>query len=134
MVFEVKNELENRTMRLKPSVALYSVCDFMGLEMPGLAILLHEEGPKDENEYVLTVSFGEFIGIKNAAYIDVNNCRFANELLKYDIAKPTDFTKKSGFCTYPLWVFKEEFLREIGGEPYKQYSDAYDKYMCEMLF
>lgn len=63
------------------------------------------------------------------AYIDTNNCPFALELLKYGFAQDTGLTKKSGFCTYPLWVFNEEFLNEIGSENYKIYSDEYDKYM-----
>ena len=29
--------------------------------------------------------------------------------------------------------FKEEFLKQIGEEKYKQYCDEYDKYMKEMF-
>ena len=35
-------------------------------------------------------------------------------------------------CTYPLWQFKEEFLKEHGAENYKLYSDEYDQYMSSM--
>lgn len=38
-------------------------------------------------------------------------------------------TKHSGRCVYPLWTFKEEFLKEIGAENYKIYSDEFDHYM-----
>lgn len=117
---------------LQPRMGLYSVRDFMGKELPGIAIILDECGdmPEDLEEYaVLTVSFGEFISIKNCAYIDVNNCYFAKELLSKGIAEDTGLTKHSGFCQYPLWRFKEDFLKEIGGPNYEEYSRCYDAYM-----
>lgn len=52
---------------LEPRVELYSVRDFMGKELPGLAIVLDEVSstPEEAEEYaVLTVSFGEFISLK----------------------------------------------------------------------
>ena len=117
---------------LRPRLELYSVTDFMGTEMPGLAVVLDEVGdsPADSEQYaVLTVSFGEFISIKNSAYIDTNNCPFAEQLLRQGIAEPTGLCKTSGYCQYPLWVFKEEFLREIGGENYQKYAQSYEQYM-----
>ena len=116
---------------LRPKVELYSVKGFMGQEMPGLAIDLYMVD--DQSEFLepyatLTTCFGEFISIPNSAYIDTNNCYFADQLLAQGIAEPTGFKKSSGFCTYPLWVFKEEFLREIGGENYQAYARAYKEY------
>ena len=100
--------------------------------MPGLAIVL-EEVDQNENmteQYaVLMVSFGEFLPVKNCAYIDANNCPFAPQLLAEGIAQDTGYSKISGFCEYPLWVFKEDFLKEIGGEKYEQYSEQFDAYM-----
>ena len=131
MIFEVTTSYGKR-VRLRPSVALYRVEDFMGKELPGLAIVLDEVGKngKVKEEYaVFTISFGEFIGMKNCAYIDTNNCSFAEQLLDYGIAKPTGFTKASGFCSYPLWQFDEAFLKDIGGECYEKYSKAYEEYM-----
>ena len=116
---------------LRPRVELYSVTDFMGTKLPGLAVVLDEvgESPDDLEEYaVLTVSFGEHISIKNSAYIDTNNCPFADQLLNQGIAEPTGLSKTSGFCTYPLWEFKEDFLKEIGGETYQEYAHAYEQY------
>lgn len=125
MTLEIKDYCGN-PVSLKPRVGLYSVTDFMGKEMPGLAIILDT---LDGEEYaVLTVSFGEFISIKNSAYIDTNNCPFAEELLDHGIAKATRSRKSSGFCTYPLWIFNEDFLKEIGGDEYQKYSEAYDQY------
>lgn len=117
---------------LWPKVELYSVTDFMGREMPGLAVELYQfdkESGELEPYACLTTSFGEFIGIKNSAYIDTNNCPFAEQLLTQGIAEPTGLSKTSGFCQYPLWVFKEEFLQEVGGEKYQVYSKVFDQYM-----
>ena len=111
---------------------LYSVRDFMGQEMPGLAIVLDEvnSGVDGDEEYaVLTVSFGEFISAKDCAYIDTNNCYFAQQLLVQGIAEDTGLSRSSGFCQYPLWHFKEEFLKENGGAAYEEYSRRYREYM-----
>ena len=45
------------------------------------------------------------------------------------IAEDTGLRKSSGFCEYPLWAFKQEFLEEIGGENYAEYSQCHDAYM-----
>ena len=65
---------------LEPTLALYSVRDFTGKEMPGLAIDLIDISNKDDpvEYHSLTVSLGEFIGLKNCAYVDTNNCSFKN--------------------------------------------------------
>lgn len=121
-----------KPVTLRPRLELYSVTDFMGTEMPGLAVALDEVGdsPDDLEPYaVLTVSFGEHIAIKNSAYIDTNNCTFAEQLLEKGIAEPTGLYKTSGFCRYPLWIFKEEFLRAIGSENYQVYAQAFDQEM-----
>ena len=117
---------------LRPRIELYSVTDFMGEELPGLAIVFDKIGdsPIELEQYAfLTVSFGEHISIKNSAYIDTNNCPFAEQLLEQGIAEPTGFCKTSGFCKYPLWVFKEEFLQAVGGENYQEYAKIYDQHM-----
>ena len=78
---------------------------------------------------IITVSFGEFIGPKNCVYIDLNNKPWAEQLLAQGFAKETDFKKKSGFCTYPLWELDEDMLNECGGKKYKQYLKAREDYM-----
>ena len=131
MILEITDIFGNR-VELQPRVELYSVRDFMGQEMPGLAIALDEivDEPYGMDPYAtLTVSFGEFIGLKNSAYIDTNNCRFAQQLLNQGFAEDTGLRKSSGFCESPLWAFKQEFLEEIGGENYAEYSQCHDAYM-----
>lgn len=130
-IFKI-NDLFGQQVALQPRVELYSVRDFMGQEMPGLAIVLDEvNNTFDGNEQyaVLTVSFGEFIGAKDCAYIDTNNCYFAPQLLVQGIAEDTGLSRNSGFCQYPLWHFKEDFLKEIGGAAYEEYSCRYSEYM-----
>ena len=64
---------------LEPRVELYSVRDFMGEELPGLAIVLDEVGstPDRAEEYaVLTVSSGFRSAAKQGRYIDTNNMLF----------------------------------------------------------
>ena len=130
-----KIEVLDKEIELTPEIHLYSVKDFMGKQMQGLAITLFFNNPETnlpETYGVITKSFGEFIGMKNCAYIDLNNCPFATKFLQEGVAADTGFTKQSGMCTYPLWQFKEEFLKEHGEENYKLYSDEYDQYMSIM--
>lgn len=127
MIFKVNTRYSGK-VNLKPHVELYSVKDFMGKDLPGLAITL-TDADTSEPFTVLTKSFGEFIGCKNAAYIDTNNCPYAKQLLQEGIAMDTGIKKLSGYCQYPLWVFSEQFLKEHGAENYQKYSDAYDEYM-----
>ncbi len=117
---------------INPKFIRYSVTDFMGRKMtiPGISLTV-DTSEGEEPFAVLTKSFGEFIGMKDSAYIDTNNCAFADTFVDLGIAQPTGLTKESGFCSYPLWKFDEEFLKQIGGEEYEQYSKAFDEYMGE---
>ena len=113
-----------------PTLELYAAYDFAGKKMPSLCIQLNcEDGPYA----TLTVNLGEFIGVKNCAYIDTNNCYFADQLLKLLPVKDTGLTRSSGFCTYPLWAFEPDFLRSIGPASYDCYSKAFDKYMRRLV-
>ncbi len=128
--YKIKNFL-GKEITVIPRLFLYSVKDFMGKPMTIPGIQLYWEADDVEEPFAtLTKSFGEFIGAKNTAYIDTNNCDFAEQLLQYGFARNTGFTKQSGRCTYPLWVFDETFLSEIGGEKYQQYSKEFDEYMA----
>ncbi len=133
MNIKIRNFL-NEEIELKLRVGLYTVKDFMGKDIPGLAIVadcLDESGNATEQFSVLTKSFGEHIGLKNCAYMDLNNCPFGEQLLELGVAQNTGFTKQSGFCTYPLYHFDESFLKDVGGSEYETYSQAHDK--CNAL-
>ena len=129
MKLEIRNFLGEQ-IQLEPRLGLYRVSDMMGKKLPGLAVFLDELTPAGREPYcALTVSFGKFIGIKNSAYIDTNNCGFAGQLLKPEIAQATGLYKTSGFCRYPLWIFSEQFLKEVDAETYRKYAKEYDSYM-----
>ena len=134
MDYKIK-DFYGRELVVQPRLSLYSVRDFAGKEMPGLAItLIDATDSNDPTDYCdLTVSFGEFIGMKNCAYVDTNNCSFAEQLLKQGIATPTQFTKMSGFWEYPLWLFDEETLKAMGAEAYELYHTEYEKYMADKM-
>ena len=70
-------------VELHPKLDLIEVKDFMGETHHNLYIGFdyYEDGAK--LPYAdFTVSFGEYIGMKNCAYVDTNNCRFADAILK----------------------------------------------------
>lgn len=116
--------------KLVPRLELYTVQDYAGNEKYGLAIVLDavNDIPEEAEPYaVLTVSFGDFIGAKDCAYIDWNNCPFADQLLDLGVAESTPLDKQSGFCTYPLWHFHEDFLRDIGAENYEKYVACFQQ-------
>ena len=123
----IKVKLYDEEVVLK--LHLYAVKDFMDKELPGLAILLEDNEGETMEE--LTVSFGEFIGTKNCAYVDTNNIPedVIASLVEAGYMKDTGLTKRSGFCVYPLYQFDEAFLKEIGSENYEKYSDTYNNYM-----
>ncbi len=124
------NDLSCIEIAVTPVLFVYEVPDFLGRPMPILGIKLDWELEEQFDEYAtITKSFGEFIETKNAAYMDLNNCPYATKLLELGVAKETGHIKYSGHCFYPLWVFTEDFLKEIGGEDYEQYSKAFDDYI-----
>ena len=63
MTFEIKDYFETPVI-LEPRVELYTVYDFMGKELPGLAIVLDMpiQGADEKEQFaILTKSFEEFI-------------------------------------------------------------------------
>ena len=126
------NDYLGQSIVVEPQVKLYLVKDFMGNDLLGLCVTLNQisDDIGDDSQYAtLTTSFGDFIGIKNAAYIDTNNCPFANQLLEQGVAVQTGLSRRSGYCQYPLWIFDENFLKEHGVENYQKYSETFDSYV-----
>ena len=115
--------------QVEPNLDLYEVEDFVGEKRYGLAICLNvvENNKVVEPFATFTVSFGEFIGIKDAVYIDTNNCNFAFQLKKQGFGVDTGITKQSGFWNYPLWIFEESLLRQIDNDVYEEYAKQYKK-------
>ena len=75
MTYKIKT-IDNREVEVTPKVQLYSVKDFMGRDLHGLAVNLDWINP-DTNMLepfgMLTVTFGEYISAKICAYVDTNN-------------------------------------------------------------
>ncbi|MCH5191884.1 MAG: DUF4313 domain-containing protein [Oscillospiraceae bacterium] len=128
----LKVNIYGREWTLIPKLGFYVAHDFMGEDHSNLAVQLYCEGEYGPEPFAtLTVNLGEYISAKFCAYVNTNNCRFAEQLLELGIAKDTGLTKQSGFCTYPLWQFNEDFLKAADEDVYKKYSDEYDKYMAD---
>lgn len=121
---------KNKEIELDAQLRLYKVFDYMQQEKSGIAIALYSKrestGEYDELFVVATKSFGEFIGLPNVAYMDLNNCPYAEEFIKLGFAEDTGLNKQSGMCLYPLWQFKEDFLKSLGEENYKTYIEQYE--------
>ena len=123
----------DKEWELLPEVTAIIAPDFMGTEQLNIGLNLYTEGENGLEPFAeLTKHFGEFIGQKDCAYIDTNNCPFADQLLAQGIAIDTGLTKQSGFCTYPLWQFNEDFLKGANAKIYDLYSESFDEYMESM--
>ena len=78
MTYKIKI-IGDREVEVTPKIQLYSVKDFMGNDLHGLAVNLDWIDPDTnmlEPYGTLTVSFGEYISAKNCAYIDTNKGLF----------------------------------------------------------
>lgn len=131
--FTVKG-FNEETYEIKPHLKLVKVRDVMFGKCHNIGISFTYRDDGNEMPFAnFTLSFGEFIGMKNCAYVDTNNCWFADEILETGIAIDTGLTKTSGFCMYPLWQFDEDFLKSVDAKTYMEYSDEYEKHMREYM-
>ena len=131
--FEIVDSFGDKVV-VEPELFLCNTYDFMGNKMPGLGIQLfsYDEDGYREPYATLTQNFGEFLSARDCAYIDTNNCFFARQLLELGFCEDTGLTKQSGFCTYPLWKFDRDFLKEIDVHGlYSTYEKKFDEYMKE---
>lgn len=74
----------------------------------GLAVIVMEvdENGNEEMFDVITVNLPFGWAGENQAYIDTNNCSWAEKMLKkMKLAKPTGDYCGSGYCKYPLYEF-----------------------------
>ena len=72
---------------ITPHLKLVEVTDFMGKKQHNIGVsFTHIEDGAKMPFANFTLNFGEFIGMKNCAYVDTNNCWFADEILETNIA------------------------------------------------
>lgn len=109
-----------------PELGLYVADDILTNKMRyNIAIQLYSKSEEGLEPWsVLTTNLGEFVSVKNAAYIDTNNngAKVIDWLVKNGFGLETPLTKHSGFCEYPLFVFDEDMLKRI------DYNNNYEKY------
>lgn len=94
--------------------------------------LVDEDGNEPFGDVTVNLSDYVIKGIpylpKNSAYIDTNDMpEIVEWLVNEGIAVKTPYTKRSGYCQYPLVFFKPEILEAANPDAYatycKQYSD-----------
>lgn len=77
----------------------------------GLAVMANI--PEGECFAVLTVNISDRVLSNMSAFVDTNNCPWAEKfLIENNIAIPTGITETSGFCIYPLYIFNLTKLQE----------------------
>lgn len=71
----------------------------------------------------LTVNLGSPLAGDTSAFIDTNNMGqdVVRWLEEHGIAHATGEEAKSGYCTYPLMEFDEDFIKENASERYLRY-------------
>lgn len=75
---------------------------------------VNEEG--DLEPYCnITVNFAERLAEANSAYLDTNNgdMNLFRVMVKEGYISPLYSAMESGFCTYPLYEFSQEFLDNV---------------------
>ena len=76
-----------------------------------LAIVL--DSPTEGPFATLTVNLDGPKLPTNYAYVDTNNCPWAEQFIKHrNLGKPTGMVGYSGYCTYPLYEFDMSKLGE----------------------
>ncbi len=104
---------------VRPEIASYKNNETLAIE------LIDDE---DEPFAVLTVNLqGQsdlLIGSGDMAYVDTNNCPFADEFLrKSGLGTPVGVYGQSGYCSYPLYRFDLERIRSEQIETEKHNQD-----------
>ena len=124
-------DASGKEYELIPDVVLHDVEDFMGEPQYNLGLrFLCEHNGRLATYCNFTLNMGEFIGLKNAAYVDMDESFLVGyKLQELGLAEDTGLTKRDGYFDYPLWKFSDEFLESLNSEVYKIYSDKYDEYM-----
>jgi hypothetical protein len=81
----------------------------------GIAVELFDL--KDKEPFAcITVNLPDYRNASECAFIDTNNCEWAEEfLVKNKIATPTGVIGFSGFCSYPEYKFDLSKLQDERG-------------------
>lgn len=103
-----------KTFNVKTEYGIYKDCHFVkgnykANDSVALEIWNEEDGPIA----TLTVCLPNFPQQKNESFLDINNCPWAENLVKeLGIAEFTGQMMPSGYCSYPLYEFDMEKVEE----------------------
>lgn len=76
---------------------------------------------------LLTVNLPDAPIIKNGAYLDTNNLKYAEKFVcQHGLATKTGMYASSGYCTYPLYTFDMEQLKKLDPVGYEAYERKAD--------
>lgn len=98
--------------------------------VPEFSIEYFEQGTGDPyGELSFTQNNMGFLPMRNAAYLEEDDVgfrgQFMEQLIERGLAYPTGVSNNMG----PLWVFKERFLKDIGGKDYLKYVEEYKRFV-----
>ena len=119
--FNVDNNLRTSDKNIYAAGDVIEVTDFMGERMHNISLnFTHMEDGAEMPFANFTLNFGEFLGMKNCAYVDTNNCWFSDEILQTGIAEDTGLTNDE----YKTNIQKaEEIVEEVAAEVEEDIED-----------
>lgn len=90
----------------------------------GLSVELYKYPNENDDAYFGSVTINLPAGApEHCAFVDTNKMSGVLPFLKeYGLAAPLPIVAESGFCTYPLFVFNIEKLREYAPEDVAAYE------------
>ena len=101
----LKVNLYGETFKVKPYKTSYASNGNLAV------VLIDEDGELFDT---ITVNLDNVFQSENKAFIDTNNCQYAEKFIeKYHLGEYDGINQGSGFCYYPLYVFNTDKLEEL---------------------
>lgn len=67
----------------------------------------------EDGEPLATLTVNLDVLMPGYAFVDTNNCPWAEDFIRENkLGEPTGTTRKSGYCTYPLYEFYNSVFEE----------------------
>ena len=111
-VFKITRiELNRYTADNTLAIQLYSFCpDYGGFEEPfatlTVCLNVQREDFENDDDYEAYMK-------NNRSYLDSNNCPWGADFVKkYELGKPTGYFQISGYCTYDLYEWDLDKLKQ----------------------
>lgn len=98
--------------KLKTEFGTYNVTIKTSKYLCGNNLYIELDGKVAEPFAILTVNLPEWTLPNNIAFVDTNNCPWAEKFISDNkLGKPTGIKAASGYCTYPQYRFDMEKLK-----------------------